>query len=184
MANSAYHDVLTGRTVPLTPAPITLETWETILPPDALDPAAPDSPLQCYHDARGYRFAWGHVIERAVPPDAESPTGLLLWDFVLEDAQRQYHAGGGNLDELADMALVFLDTYMPQHAPRWLRYDDGALPAAFAFLVETPHVPAARPWLRTFLTHGMPPLLAFVEAINTAAGCELDRDASLAPEAP
>jgi hypothetical protein len=184
MTYSAYHDVLTGQTVPLTPAPITLETWGTSLPPDALDPAAPDAPLQCYHNARGYHFAWGHVIERDLPPDAEGPTGLLLWDFILIDAQRQYHAGGGNLDELADMALVFLDRYMPQHAPPWLHDDDGAFPAAFAFLVETPQVPAARPWLQTFLTHGMPQLLAFVEAINTVAGPEPDRDAFPAPGAP
>jgi hypothetical protein len=177
MKASSYDHVLTGRTVPLTPAPITLETWGTSLPPAALDPAAPDSPLQCYHDARGYRFAWGHVLERTIPPDAESPTGLFLWDFILTDAQQQYHTAGGNLEELADMALVFLDGYLPQHAPPWLHYDDGALPAAFAFLVETPHVPAARPWLQTFLTHGMPRLLAFVEAINTAAGPEPAQDA-------
>jgi hypothetical protein len=124
------------------------------------------------------------VIERDLPPDTESLTGLLLWDFILIDAQQQYHAGGGNLEELADMALVFLDGYLPQHAPPWLHYDDGALPAAFAFLVETPHVPAARPWLRTFLTQGMPQLLAFVEAINTVAGHEPDQDVPPAPEAP
>jgi hypothetical protein len=184
MKASSYDHVLTGQTVPLMPAPITLETWEAILLPDALDLAAPDSPLQCYHDARGYCFAWGHVIERTIPPDAEIPTGLLLWDFILTNAQQQYHTEGGNLEELADMALVFLDEYLPQHAPPWLHYDEGAVPAAFAFLVETPHVPAARPWLQTFLTHGMPQLLAFVEAINTAARHEPDRDTPSAPEAP
>jgi hypothetical protein len=184
MAYSASHDVLTGRTVPLTLAPITVETWGTILPPDALDPAAPDAPLQCYHDARGYRCAWGHVIERDLPPDAESPTGLLLWDVILTDAQRQYHAGGGNLDELADRALVFLDEYLPHHAPPWLHDDEGAVPAACAFLEEPPQVPAARPWLHTFLTRGMPRLLAFVAAINTVAGPEPAQDAPSAPEAP
>jgi hypothetical protein len=103
-----------------------------------------------------------------VPPAADGP-GLLTWDCILVDAQQQCHAGGGNLEELADMALLFLDTYMPQQAPRWLHYHDGALPAAFAFLVASPHGRAARQWLRTFLTHGMPLLLAFVRAVNAAA---------------
>jgi hypothetical protein len=130
----------------------------------------PDSPLHCYHKARGYRFAWGHVLECLRPPDEEVPERSLMWDFVLEDAQEQYQALGGNLEELADMALVFLDTYMPRHAPRWLRYDEGAQPAAFAFEVPVTHGPAARRWLRTFLTHGLPRLLASVLAINARAG--------------
>jgi hypothetical protein len=184
MVYSASQDVLTSRTVPLTPAPITVAVWRARLPPAALDPAHPDSPLHCYHAARGYRFAWGHVIERLLPPDAASPTDLLLWDFILTAAQRQYHAAGGNLDELADMALVFLDAYLPQHAPPWLHYDEGAVPAAFAFLVEAPRIPAARQWLRTFLTQGMPVLHAFVGAINLAAGHKPDRDAPPAPETP
>jgi hypothetical protein len=45
MASSAYNDVLTGRTVPLTPAPITLEVWHAVLPPDVLAPAHPDALL-------------------------------------------------------------------------------------------------------------------------------------------
>jgi hypothetical protein len=143
--------------------------WQTRLPPDVLDPAHPNSPLQCYYQARGYRFAWGQVLERRVPPDAESRTGLLLWDFILADAQQQYEAGGGNLDELADMALMFLDTYLPRHAPRWLRVDDGAPPAAFAFLVAALHRLAARRWLQTFLRQGMPLLLRYVLDVNTAA---------------
>jgi hypothetical protein len=110
MLYSSYTHVLTGRTVPLTLPPSTLAMWQTRLPPDVLDPAHPDSPLQCYHQARGYRFTCGQVLERLLPPDAESPTGLLVWDFILTEAQQQYEAGGGNLDELADMALVFLDT--------------------------------------------------------------------------
>ena len=40
-----------------------------------------------------------------------------MWDVILTKAQRQYHARGGNLQGLADKALVCLDTYMPQHAP-------------------------------------------------------------------
>ncbi len=68
------------------------------------------------------------------------------------------------------MALVFLDAYMPQHAPRWLHYGDGVQPAAFAVLVPAAHLPAARLWLWTFLTHGMPRLLAAVLAINAQAG--------------
>jgi hypothetical protein len=169
MKYSASTHVLTGRTVPLTPPPSTLAVWQTSLSPDVLDPAHPDSPLQCYHQARGYRFAWGQVLERRVPPDGPPPTGLLQWDFILTDAQQQYHAGGGNLDELADMAYVFLDTYLPRHAPRWVRYDDGAPPAAFAFLVAAPHRPAARRWLQTFLTQGMPLLLRYVLDVNAAA---------------
>jgi hypothetical protein len=35
--------------------------------------------------------------------------------------------------------------------------------------VASPHGRAARQWLRTFLTHGMPLLLAFVRAVNAAA---------------
>jgi hypothetical protein len=169
MTYSAYNDVLTGRTVPLSPAPITLEVWQAILPPDILDPAYPDSPLHCYHEARGYRFAWGHVLERLLPPDPEAPEGLLLWDVVLEDGQRQYHAAGGNLEALADMALVCLDTSMPQHAPAWLHDDDGDPPAAFAFLVETPHLPVTRRWLRTFLRRGLPQVLACVLHRNAKA---------------
>ena len=49
MTYSAFTHVLTGRTVPLTPPPSTLAVWRTCLPPDVLDPAHPDSPLQCYH---------------------------------------------------------------------------------------------------------------------------------------
>jgi hypothetical protein len=116
----------------------------------------------------GYRFAWGQVLEGVGPPAANGPR-LLTWDFILIDAQQQYHEEGGNLEELSDMALLFLDTYMPRHAPRWLHYHDGTLPAAFAFLVASPHVRAARQWLRTFLAHGMQLLLAFVRAVNTAA---------------
>jgi hypothetical protein len=67
------------------------------------------------------------------------------------------------------MAREFLDTYMPRHAPRWLHYHDGALPAAFAFLVTSSHGRAARQWLRTFLAHGMPLLLAYVLDVNAAA---------------
>ena len=38
-------------------------------------------------------------------------------------------------------------------------------------------------WLRGPI-HGMPPLLTFVAAMNTAAEHEPDRDAPSAPEAP
>ena len=113
MAHSSYDHVLNGRTRPLTPAPCTLAVWQPVLPPALLAPTHPDSPLQCDHEARGYRFAWGHVLESVAPPDPECAEGLLIWDFVLEDAQEQYQALGGNLEELADMALVFLDTSMP-----------------------------------------------------------------------
>jgi hypothetical protein len=137
MAHAVYTAVLTGPPVPLRPAPSALEEWRTILPPDVLDPAHPDSPLHCYHEVHGYRFAWGQVLEGVGPPAANGPR-LLTWDFILIDAQQQYHEEGGNLEELSDMALLFLDTYMPRHAPRWLHYHDGTLPAAFAFLVASP----------------------------------------------
>ena len=39
-----------------------------------------------------------------------------MWNVILIEAQRQYHARGGTLEERADRALVFLDTSMPQHA--------------------------------------------------------------------
>jgi hypothetical protein len=87
MAYSSSTAVLTGRTVSLRPAPSTLEGWRTILPTDVLDLAHPDSPLHCYHQARGYRFAWGQVLEGVVPPAADEP-GLLTWDFILIDAQQ------------------------------------------------------------------------------------------------
>ena len=110
------------------------------------------------------------MLERVIPPDHEDPDSWLRWDVVLEDAQAQYQALGGNLEELADMALVFLDTSMPQHAPRCLRYDDGAQPAAFGLLMPTTARSAVRWWLWTFLTDGMPRLLTAVLAINARAG--------------
>jgi hypothetical protein len=73
MAHAAYTAVLTGPPVPLRPAPRTLEEWRTILPPDVLDPAHPDSPLHCYHEAHGYRFAWGQVLEGVGAPAADGP---------------------------------------------------------------------------------------------------------------
>ena len=68
------------------------------------------------------------------------------------------------------MALVFLDTYMPHHAPRWLSYGDGVQPAAFGVIVPATHLSSARLWLWTFLTDGMPRLLASVLAVNARAG--------------
>jgi hypothetical protein len=117
MTYSSYDHVLSGRTRPLTPAPCTMAVWQPVLCPALLVLTHPDSPLHCYHEARGYRFAWGHVLEGVLPPDEEAPDSVLMWDFVLEDAQTQYQALGGNLEALADMALIFLDTYMPRHAP-------------------------------------------------------------------
>ncbi len=170
MPSSSYDHILNGRTRPLTPAPCTLAVWEPVLPPALLAPTPPDSPLQCYHEARGYRCAWGHILESVAPPDPEYAEGLLMWDFVLEDAQEQYQALGGNLEALADMALVFLDTSMPEHAPRWLSSGDGVQPAAFGVIVPATHLPSARLWLWTFLTDGMPRLLASVLAVNARAG--------------
>ena len=171
MTSSSPDDILSGHTLPLTPAPCTLAVWQPVLCPALLVLTHPDSPLHCYHEAQGYRFAWGHVLECLIPPDPDDDTdGLRMGDVVLEDAQEQYQALGGTLEALADRALVFLDTSMPRHAPRWLRSDDGAQPAAFACWVPATQSLAARRWLRTFLTHGLPRLLASVLAINAREG--------------
>lgn len=170
---STAEDMLTGRTVPLTPAPITLRTWQSTLPLEEHDAAHPESPLSLYHEAQGYGFVWGHIVERTLPPHAEDPLGMLCWDVVLPEAQRQFDEAGGNLAELADLALHFLDTYMPQHAPSWLRVTDGDLPAAFGLVVDIPHGVAARQWLAaTFLPHGLPQLLTFLLRVNAEAAQE------------
>jgi hypothetical protein len=157
MPSSSSDHILNGRTRPLTPAPWTLAVWQPVLPPALLAPTHPASPLQCDHEARGYRCAWGHILESVAPPDPEFAEGLRMWDVVLADAQAQYQALGGTLEELADMALVFLDTSMPHHAPRWLSSGDGVQPAAFSVLVPATDLPSAR-------------LLAAVLAINARAG--------------
>jgi hypothetical protein len=92
MALSASDYVRTGCMLPLTPAPITLDVWRPILPPDVYDLAHPDSPLQGDHEARGDRWAWGDVLERLLPSDPEAPVGLRTWEVILSEAQRPYQA--------------------------------------------------------------------------------------------
>jgi hypothetical protein len=110
MAHSSSHHVRTW-------APITLDVWRPILPPDVREPAHPDSPLQCDPEARGDHGVWGCVFARLLPPESADPVSLRTWEVSLTEVQRQSHAGGEHLEGPVETVRVFLDTSMPQQAP-------------------------------------------------------------------
>ena len=170
MTYASYDHVLNGRTQPLTPAPCTLAVWRPVLCPALLVPPHRTRPLHCYHEARGYRFAWGHVIESVAPPDPEFAEGLVMWDFrpggradTVSGPRGQPGRARGYGPRLPGCVHA---APCPTLAVLWRRRPAGRLRRAGAGHAS----PSARLWLWTFLTDGMPRLLASVLAINVKAG--------------
>jgi hypothetical protein len=121
----------------------------------------------------GYPYPWGQIVENrcdeAAPGDPIDPAApVLTWGFVLSALHDEFLDAGGNLGELADLAVTLLDAIASAAQaedrtdviPAFIGFEEGEGCSAFQIVVSGHNnVDAARDWVDQFFIDGVLPLL-------------------------
>jgi hypothetical protein len=110
-------------------------------------------PLEQYRDATGYRFSWGHILERRVAQ-------FVVWDFCLTHLLARYHRAELRLRDLQERLFEFLEEEVEYTAREpalaagliegWAIYP-GAAVGAFTEVIHFASEEAAREWTADIL---------------------------------
>lgn len=167
-------DFAAGRPIPLFLDTSIVREWDR----NSLSAEA-RAELEAEHaGALGYVFPWGQIIEERsaagdqVADKPEEEGNALSWHFVLSQAHAAFLEGGGNLAELADVALECLHDGVPFEEtgspPAFITFEEGNAISVFEISVrDVASEAAARKWVHnTFLRLALPMVIDDMIGLN------------------